>query len=180
MTNDLSEVVVLAESVHRRFLEAIQLEIDALNIRDINNVRALMLLNIGAAKMSAGELLSRQCYLGSNVSYNLRKLTEAGYVLQERSAHDKRVIMVSNSPKGAELCAVLQEMNARHIQALAEDSFKMEDLITCRRVLRTLQSLWSRARAVDPAAGATRLAPGAAMAASMNSSTAGGASAARL
>src|ERR1700688_3430035 len=144
MTNDLSEVVVLAESVHRRFLEAIQLEIDARNIRDINNVRALMLLNIGDTKMSSGELISRQCYLGSNVSYNLKKLTEAGYVIHERSTHDRRVMMVRNSPKGAELCAVLQEMTARHIQALARDGFKMEDLITCRQVLRTLQSFWSR------------------------------------
>jgi DNA-binding MarR family transcriptional regulator len=169
MKNDLSEVVVLAESVHRQFLEAIQLELDNLTIRDINNVRALMLLNIGAAKMSAGELLSRRCYLGSNVSYNLKKLTEAGYVLQERSAHDKRVIMVSNSPKGAELCAVLQEMNARHIQALAKDNFKMEDLITCGQVLRTLQRFWSRAHAVGPTGAATHLARGSATAASLNS-----------
>ncbi len=112
-----------------------------------------MLLNIGDAEMTASELLWRGCYLGSNVSYNLKKLTEAGYVIQERSTHDKRVIMVRNSERGAELCALLQDMNARHIQALSKGNFKMEDLATCRQMLRTLQRFWSRAGDVEPAGG---------------------------
>jgi DNA-binding MarR family transcriptional regulator len=142
--SEFLEVFVLAERLHRQFLEAIQLELDMLNIRDINNVRALMLLNIGDAEMTVSELLWRGCYLGSNVSYNLKKLTEAGYVVQERSAHDKRVIMVRSSEKGAELCVLLQDMNNRHVQALAKGNFKMEDLITTRQMLRTLQRFWSR------------------------------------
>jgi DNA-binding MarR family transcriptional regulator len=142
--SEFLEVFVLAERLHRQFLEAIQLELDTLNIRDINNVRALMLLNIGDAEMTVSELLWRGCYLGSNVSYNLKKLTEAGYVVQERSAHDKRVIMVRSSEKGAELCVLLEAMNHRHVQALTKGNFRMEDLITTRQMLRTLQRFWSR------------------------------------
>jgi DNA-binding MarR family transcriptional regulator len=151
--SDFLEVFVLAERLHRQFLEAIQLELDMLNIRDINNVRALMLLNIGEAEMTVSELLWRGCYLGSNVSYNLKKLTEASYVIQERSAHDKRVIMVRSSEKGAELCGLLQDMNNRHVQALTKGNFKMEDLMTTRQMLRTLQRFWSRTENGDAMAG---------------------------
>ncbi len=119
-----------------------------------------MLLNIGDAEMTASELLWRGCYLGSNVSYNLKKLTEAGYVIQQRSTHDKRVIMVRNSEKGAELCALLQDMNARHVQALSKGNFKTEDLTTCRQMLRTLQRFWSRAAELDSAGGAPIMANG--------------------
>ncbi|HEY2660205.1 MAG TPA: MarR family transcriptional regulator, partial [Caulobacteraceae bacterium] len=108
--HDFLDLFVLAERLHRQFLEVIQLELDRLNIRDINDVRALMLLNIGDSEMTASELLWRGCYLGSNVSYNLKKLTETGYVIQERSQHDRRVIMVRNSEKGQALCTLLRDM----------------------------------------------------------------------
>lgn len=145
-TGDINylEVLVLAERLHRQFLEVIQLELDNLGIRDLNNVRALILLNIGDAEMTASELLWRGCYLGSNVSYNLKKLTEAGYVEQERSTHDRRVVMVRNSAKGLELCAKLKSMNARHLDALARSNFKVEDLNICRHTLRSLGQFWSR------------------------------------
>jgi DNA-binding MarR family transcriptional regulator len=151
--NDLLDIFVLAERLHRQFLESIQLELDVLNIRDINNVRALMLLNIGDAEMTVSELLWRGCYLGSNVSYNLKKLTEAGYVIQERSNHDRRVIMVRNSPKGIDLCAILQEMNARHIAALSKGALKLEELIACRQTLHTLRQAWSRSGEAESAMG---------------------------
>jgi DNA-binding MarR family transcriptional regulator len=138
------EVLVLAERLHRQFLEVIQLELDALGVRDINNVRALILLNIGEAEMTASELLWRGCYLGSNVSYNLKKLTEAGYVIQERSTHDRRVVIVRNSQKGLELCGMLKSMNARHLEAMSRANFKIEDLNICRHTLRALQQFWSR------------------------------------
>src|ERR1700761_3157902 len=102
------ELVVLAERLHRQFLDVIQQELDLRSIRDINNVQAMMLHNIGDAEMTVSELMWRGCYLGSNVSYSLKKLTETGYIIQERSSHDKRVIMVRLSEKGAELCAVLK------------------------------------------------------------------------
>src|ERR1700684_1912899 len=131
--HDFLDLFVLAERLHRQFLEVIQLELDRLNTRDINDVRALMLLNIGDAEMTASELLWRGCYLGSNVSYNLKKLTETGYVTQERSQHDGRVIMVRNSDKGMALCSVLREMNERHIAGLSQAATcKEEDILGCR------------------------------------------------
>ena len=44
-----------------------------------------MLFNIGDAEMTVGELTLRGCYLGSNVSYNVKKMVENGYLVQQRS-----------------------------------------------------------------------------------------------
>ena len=152
------EVVVLAERLHRQFLDVIQLELDVRGIRDINNVQALMLHNIGDAEMTVSELMWRGCYLGSNVSYNLKKLTEIGYIAQERSPHDKRVIMVRLSEKGSELCAILKNMNARHLEALANGNLKSEDIAICRQTLRGLQQFWSRSAEAGGFGGVSRIA----------------------
>lgn len=148
MQFDYLEVVALAERLHRQFLDVIQLELDVRGIRDVNNVQALILHNIGDAEMTVSELMWRGCYLGSNVSYNLKKLTDAGYIVQQRSAHDRRVIMVRVSDKGAELCGILKEMNDRHVKALSHGTLNSEDIATCRQTLRGLQQFWSRA--VEP------------------------------
>jgi DNA-binding MarR family transcriptional regulator len=157
MQFDYLEVVALAERLHRQFLDVIQLELDVRGIRDINNVQALILHNIGDAEMTVSELMWRGCYLGSNVSYNLKKLTDTGYIVQQRSSHDRRVIMVRVSDKGAELCKILQDMNDRHVAALSQGTLNSDDIAACRQTLRGLQQFWSRA--VEPGAfSATRVA----------------------
>src|SRR5260370_12014720 len=90
MTKGYLEVVALIERLHRHFLELVKLELDGLGIHDINNVQGMMLFNIGDAEMMVGELTLRGCYLGSNVSYNVKKMVENGYIVQERSLHDRR------------------------------------------------------------------------------------------
>src|SRR5271163_1146568 len=97
------EVVSLVERLHRHFLEVVKLELDGLGIHDINNVQGLILFNIGDAEMTVGELMLRGCYLGSNVSYNVRKMVENGYLSQQRSLHDRRSIHVRLTEKGIRL-----------------------------------------------------------------------------
>jgi hypothetical protein len=79
MSNSYLEVISLVERLHRQFLEVVKLELEGLRIHDINNVQAMMLFNIGDAEMTVGELTLRGCYLGSNVSYNVKKIVENGY-----------------------------------------------------------------------------------------------------
>jgi hypothetical protein len=79
------EVISLVERLHRHFLEVVKLELEGLGIHDINNVQGMMLFNIGDAEMTVGELTLRGCYLGSNVSYNVKKMVENGYLTQQRS-----------------------------------------------------------------------------------------------
>jgi DNA-binding MarR family transcriptional regulator len=141
------DIYTSAERLHRLFLDVIQAELDALNCRDINNVRALILLNVADSEMTASELQWRGCYLGTNVSYNLKKLTEAGYVIQTRSDHDRRVIMVRNSPKGLALYERLRAMNDRHINELTNGgaSANLEEVLTWRKTVRALERICSRA-----------------------------------
>jgi DNA-binding MarR family transcriptional regulator len=111
-------MVSLVERIHRQFLEVIKVELEVLRVRDINSVQGLMLFNIGDAEMTVSEVTLRGCYLGSNVSYNLRKMVENGYLSQERSVHDRRTIHVRLTEKGAKLCGRLQMMHQRHIELL--------------------------------------------------------------
>src|SRR5262247_2779579 len=120
MDNPYLEAISYVERLHRQFLEVVKLELEGLRIHDINNVQAMMLFNIGDAEMTVGELTLRGCYLGSNVSYNVKKMVENGYLLQERSVHDRRSIHVRLTEKGIRLRDRLSEMHRRHAEMLRQ------------------------------------------------------------
>lgn len=111
------EAVSLIERLHRHFLEVVKGELDVLGVDDINNVQALILYNIGNDELTVGELTQRGCYLGTNVTYNLKKLIESGYVTQQRSPRDRRSVRVRLSPRGLELSreldSIFQAQNSR-------------------------------------------------------------------
>ncbi len=50
----------------------------------------MILYNIGNNEMTVGELTLRGRYLGSNVSCNVKKMLENGYIARERSPHGRR------------------------------------------------------------------------------------------
>src|SRR6478672_3035239 len=114
MTNGYLEVISLVERLHRHFLEVVKLELDGLRIHDINSVQGMMLYNIGDAEMTVGELTLRGCYLGANVSYNVKKMVENGYLAQQRSRHDRRSIRVRLTEKGTKLRDRVSVMHQRH------------------------------------------------------------------
>src|SRR5918912_2695930 len=118
------EVISLGERLHRHFLEVVKLELEGLGIHDINNVQGMMLFNIGNAEMTVGELTLRGCYLGSNVSYNVKKMVENGYLAQQRSVHDRRSIHVRLTDKGIRLRDKLSAMHDRHIGMLSQTNIK--------------------------------------------------------
>src|SRR5947207_15792280 len=89
------EALSLIERLHRQLLDVIKDELDRRDEREINSVQALLLFNVGDQELTAGELRTRGHYLGSNVSYNLKKLVEGGYIHHERSESDRRSVLVS-------------------------------------------------------------------------------------
>jgi DNA-binding MarR family transcriptional regulator len=139
------ETIGLIERLHRHFLEIVKLELDGLGIHDINNIQGLILFNIGDAEMTVGELTLRGCYLGSNVSYNVKKMVENDYLVQERSEHDRRSIHVRLSEKGRGLRDKLSTMHERHIGMLAQTQLKEEDLVQAGTALKRLERFWTRA-----------------------------------
>src|SRR4051812_18627241 len=137
------EVISFVEQLHRRFLEIVKLELDGLGIHDINNVQGMMLFNLGDAEMTVGELTLRGCYLGSNVSYNLKKLVENGYVEQARSPHDRRSTRVRLTPKGRALRDRLAAMHRRHAESL-QCVITAPDLEHAAATLNRLERFWVR------------------------------------
>lgn len=133
--------IVLLERMHRQFLEVIKAELDARDIRDINNVQALILYNIGGDELTVGELTLRGYYLGSNVSYNVKKMTEHGYLHQERSSHDRRSVRVRLTEKGLELSRILEAMFERHVEAVTGNVDEAE-LKQANESLRDVERFW--------------------------------------
>ena len=152
MHNTYIEAIALVERLHRQFLELVKLELDGLGIHDINNVQALLLFNIGDAQMTVSELSLRGCYLGSNVSYNIKKTAENGYLAQERSTHDRRVTYVRLTEKGAKLRDKLQQMHQRQVEMLHQTAVTDEDLQALTKTLGRLERFWVRVPEVNRAA----------------------------
>lgn len=138
------EAVQRIERLHRNFLDVLKAELDRAGVQDINNVQAMILYNIGADDLTVGELTARGYYLGSNVSYNVKKMVENGYLTQERSVHDKRSVRVRASEKGAGLVEAIREVIARHEAELAESKITPEALATLNETLGALERFWAR------------------------------------
>ena len=107
------EALTLVERLHRRLLDVIKDEFDRRGRSDINSVQALLLYNIGDKELTAGELRTRGYYLGSNVSYNLKKLVDAGYIHHQRSTTDRRSVRVRLTERGQEVCKVVNGLYHR-------------------------------------------------------------------
>ena len=150
------EVISLVERLHRHFLEVVKLELDGFGIDDINNVQGLMLFNIGDAEMTVGELTLRGCYLGSNVSYNVKKMVENDYLVQERSVHDRRSIHVRLTKKGRDLRDRLSAMHKRHVEMLGQTTITDGDLQSVVGTLHRLERFWMRA--INPLQGSGQFA----------------------
>jgi DNA-binding MarR family transcriptional regulator len=112
------ESLALIERLHRQLLDVIKDELDRRDEREINSVQALLLFNVGDQELTAGELRTRGHYLGSNVSYNLKKLVESGYIHHERSAVDRRSVLVRLTRKGEAVRDMLRELFERHLGSL--------------------------------------------------------------
>lgn len=136
------EAINLIERLHRQFLDILKVELERANILDINNVQSMILHNIGTDELTVGELTVRGYYLGSNVSYNVKKMVENGYLVQERSIHDKRSVRVKLSDKGRKLNDAITKLYKKHEDRLAAAGLQNARLDTMNQVLRDLETFW--------------------------------------
>lgn len=116
---DYLTLLQLVERLHRQLLDVVKDELDRDGLDDLNSVQALLLFNIGDQELTAGELRTRGHYLGSNVSYNLKKLVDAGYIRHERSEVDRRSVRVSLTESGHAVRARLNSLFDRQGGSLA-------------------------------------------------------------
>src|SRR3989440_12257542 len=114
------EALTLVERLHHRLLDVIKDEFDRRSRADINAVQALLLYNIGEKDLTAGELRTRGYYLGSNVSYNLKKLVEMGYLDHQRSRVDRRSVRIKLTDKGREVRDIVDMLYQKHIGTVTQ------------------------------------------------------------
>ena len=136
--------ILLIERLHRHFLEVLKTELDRLGIQDINNVQSLILYNIGDDELTVGELTARGYYLGSNVSYNVKKMVENGYLVQERSVHDRRSIHVKLTEKGREVRTIVDELYKKHVRTVEQvGGINADEFVTLNKSLQRLERFWT-------------------------------------
>ena len=110
----------LIERLHRLLLDVIKDEFDRLGGSELNSVQALLLYNIGENELTAGELKTRGYYLGSNVSYNLKKLVDMGYIHYKRSETDKRSVRVSLTDRGVAARETVEKLYKRQLSSVEQ------------------------------------------------------------
>ncbi len=134
----------LIERLHRLLLDVIKDEFDREGGAELNSVQALLLYNIGESELTAGELKTRGYYLGSNVSYNLKKLVDMGYLHYKRSEVDRRSVKVSLTPKGMAACEVVDKLYHRQLGSLeVVGEVNQGDVQGLNRSLMRLERFWS-------------------------------------
>lgn len=137
------DAIQMIERLHRRFLDVVKLELDRHQVQDINNVQAMILYNIAEDDMTVGELTLRGYYLGSNVSYNVKKMVENDFVIQERSVHDKRSIRVRLTDKGLDLYHQLYKMFARHEEQIQASDLTQDRIVDFNETMKMMERFWA-------------------------------------
>jgi DNA-binding MarR family transcriptional regulator len=138
------EALTLVERLHRRLLDVIKDEFDRRSRGDINSVQALLLYNIGDKELTAGELRTRGYYLGSNVSYNLKKLVEMGFLDHQRSRIDRRSVRIKLTDKGREVRDIVDGLYQKHVRTVEQvGGISSDEFATLNKSLHRLERFWT-------------------------------------
>ena len=138
------EALTLIERLHRRLLDVIKDEFDRKGRADINAVQALLLFNIGDKELTAGELRTRGYYLGSNVSYNLKKLVEMGFLDHQRSRVDRRSVRIKLTEKGRDVCETVLALYEKHVRTVEQvGGIAPDEFAVLNKALHRLERFWT-------------------------------------
>ncbi|MDB5559876.1 MAG: MarR family transcriptional regulator [Enterovirga sp.] len=138
------EALHLVERLHRRLLDVIKDEFERRGRDDVNSVQALLLYNIGDKELTASELRTRGYYLGSNVSYNVKKLVEMGYLHHARSRVDRRSVRISLTDKGRQVHEVVEALYEKHARTIEPiGGISGDDFTRLNQALIRLERFWT-------------------------------------
>lgn len=133
----------MIERLHRRFLDVLRAELTRLDIKDLNAVQALLLANIGEEEIAIRDLIERGYYQGSNVSYNIKKLTESGFLEQKRSPHDRRSVHVKLTPRALEFTKNIEQMEDHHARQMEAFGLTPIEVEVTLKALKRLERTWT-------------------------------------
>lgn len=143
MKREYLELTRLIERLHRRFLDVLRAELGRMGIKELNAVQALLLSNIGEEDIAIRDLVERGYYQGSNVSYNIKKLTDMGYLEQERSQHDRRSVTVRLTPKALVVVERVRQLEDINADGLEKSGIAIDALSQASETLRRIEQMWS-------------------------------------
>ena len=138
------EALTMVERLHRRLLDVIKDEFDRRGRSDVNAVQSLLLYNIGDKELTAGELRTRGYYLGSNVSYNLKKLVELGFLDHQRSRVDRRSVRIRLTAQGQEIRRIVEALYQKHVKTVEQvGGISNDEFATLNKSLHRLERFWT-------------------------------------
>jgi DNA-binding MarR family transcriptional regulator len=138
------EALTLVERLHRRLLDVIKDEFERQGRDDVNSVQALLLYNIGDKELTASELRTRGYYLGSNVSYNVKKLVEMGYLHHARSRVDRRSVRISLTQQGEDVHATVKGLYEKHVKTVEQiGGIAIDEFKNLNSALMKLERYWT-------------------------------------
>ena len=144
VANVYLETLTMVERLHRRLLDVVKDEFDRRGRCDVNAVQALLLYNIGDKELTAGELRTRGYYLGSNVSYNVKKLVELGFLHHARSRIDRRSVRISLTERGKEVHRIVAGVYEKHARTVEQiGGIPCDDLARVNVSLQRLERYWT-------------------------------------
>ncbi|MBP2230852.1 DNA-binding MarR family transcriptional regulator [Azospirillum agricola] len=132
----------LIERMHRRYLDVVRVSLLKQGIEDVGPVQALMIMLIGEDELSVRDLMERGYYLGSNASYSLKILVDAGYINRAANQRDRRTARLQLTDKGRALRAELTKLEQLQAEALVRNEAEVRDLKAAYRTLRRLDRVW--------------------------------------
>src|SRR6056297_2041999 len=138
------DALSLVERLHRLLLDVIKDEFERLGVIEVIAVQALLLFNIGDNEVTAGELKTRGYYQGSNVSYNLKKLVDMGYMHHQRCEIDRRSVRVRLTGRGRDIRNIVAGLFERHAEGLeSRGVLGAEGIDQITASLRRVERYWA-------------------------------------
>lgn len=143
MNNSCIEISIYGEKNYKLFLEALKQELDRAKFTDLTAIQALILLNINENVITIGEVISRGYYMGSNASYNVKKLINTGYISSVPSDYDKRSVFLKLSKKGLDLCFKIEKSLNNHLAAASKKTKNKIDVHAGLEFLKSVERFWN-------------------------------------
>lgn len=129
------------ERAQRQLHETVGSELERAGVSDVTAVQALLLFHLGSETLTAAEIMHSGRYLGSNVSYNLKKLSELGRLETTRDGGAPRF---AATPSGRAIQQRLWALfNRQHMALQPVCSMKDSDVAAATAALKKLERYWS-------------------------------------
>ncbi|WP_162914465.1 MarR family winged helix-turn-helix transcriptional regulator [Taklimakanibacter lacteus] len=130
------------ELLHRRFLDVLTTELGRRE-KGLSAVQALILSHASERPLSLGQLSALGHYEGTNLTYNVAKLAENGFLTLSRPEWDKRSSVIELTVEGQEIASLVARTIGEHAASLPDIGITEEVLTLVTTTFKSLHHRWS-------------------------------------